>query len=56
VIHLAFAEKAPVGARWPTLGHGEDATAMQRVPSDVHAVAEGGLGATGLRGRVPIAA
>ncbi len=27
MIHLAFAEKAPVDARWPTFVHGEDATA-----------------------------
>ena len=55
LIHPAaqIAEKAATWAALATLGHGEDTPSMQRVPEDVHAVADDGREAEGVRHGVP---
>lgn len=49
----AIAEKAARSAELATLGHGEDAPSMQRVPEDLHAVGDDGREAEGVRHVVP---
>lgn len=55
LIHPAatIAEKAARSAPLATLGHGEDAPSMQRVPKDLHAVSDDGREAEGVRHDVP---
>jgi hypothetical protein len=49
VIQAPVAEKATKSRIVATLGHGEDASSMQRVPPDLHPGADGGHATEGLR-------